>query len=43
MIVFAIGVSTNGQGGADHAGCDYASGNAIEVCASFGSSNTSLR
>jgi hypothetical protein len=29
---------TDGTGGADHGGCDYTSGAAIEVCASFGNS-----
>ncbi len=36
VIVFAMGGSTNGQGGADHMGCDFATGQDIEVCASFG-------
>jgi hypothetical protein len=39
VIVFALGGATDGTGGADHLGCDYTTGNAIEVCASFGSSN----
>ena len=38
VIVFALGGATDGTGGADHMGCDYATGNAIEVCAAFGSS-----
>jgi len=38
VIVFALGGATDGTGGADHMGCDYTSGNAIEVCASFGNS-----
>jgi hypothetical protein len=38
VIVFALGGATDGTGGADHMGCDYTSGAAIEVCASFGSS-----
>jgi hypothetical protein len=38
VIVFALGGQTDGTGGADHMGCDYVSGNAIEVCASFGNS-----
>jgi len=38
VIVFALGGATDGTGGADHMGCDYVSGNAIEVCASFGRS-----
>src|ERR1700693_505026 len=38
VIVFALGDATDGTGGADHDGCDYTSGAAIEVCASFGNS-----
>lgn len=38
MIIFALGGATDGTGGADHYGCDYNVGNAIEVCASFGNS-----
>jgi hypothetical protein len=38
VIVFALGGATDGTGGADHMGCDYSSGAAIEVCASFGNS-----
>jgi len=38
VIVFALGGQTDGTGGADHMGCDYVSGAAIEVCASFGQS-----
>src|ERR1700674_3009198 len=38
IIVFALGGMTDGTGGADHMGCDYTSGAAIEVCASFGTS-----
>jgi hypothetical protein len=37
-IIFALGGPTDGTGGADHAGCDYSTGNAIEVCAAFGNS-----
>jgi len=37
-IVFALGGATDGTGGADHMSCDYATGGAIEVCASFGNS-----
>ena len=33
VIVFALGGATDGTGGADHMGCDYTSGAAIEVCA----------
>src|SRR5689334_13892195 len=40
VIVYAIGGATDGTGGADHGGCDYDTGAAIEVCASYG---TSLR
>lgn len=36
VIVFALGGQTDGTGGADHGGCTFASGNAIEVDASFG-------
>ena len=38
VIVFALGGATDGTGGADHMGCDYTTGNAIEVCAAFGNS-----
>jgi hypothetical protein len=38
VIVFALGGATDGTGGADHMGCDYVTGNAIEVCASYGNS-----
>ena len=38
VIVFALGGNTDGTGGADHMGCDYTVGNAIEVCAAFGNS-----
>jgi hypothetical protein len=38
VIIFALGGATDGTGGADHMGCDYINGAAIEVCASFGSS-----
>jgi len=38
VIVFALGGATDGTGGADHMGCDYVNGAAIEVCASFGNS-----
>jgi hypothetical protein len=37
-IVFAINGQTDGTGGADHDGCDFRTGNAIEVDASFGNS-----
>jgi hypothetical protein len=37
-IIFALGGATDGTGGADHGGCDYSTGNAIELCASFGNS-----
>jgi hypothetical protein len=37
VIVYAIGGSTDGTGGADHGGCDFTTGNAIEVDASYGS------
>ena len=38
VIVFALGGATDGTGGADHMGCDYSTGAAIEVSASFGNS-----
>jgi hypothetical protein len=38
VIIFALGGMTDGTGGADHNACDYTSGGAIEVCASFGNS-----
>jgi hypothetical protein len=37
VIIFALNGATDGTGGADHGGCDYTTGAAIEVCASFGS------
>ena len=39
VIVFALGGATDGTGGADHMACDYTSGNAIEVDASYGNSS----
>lgn len=38
VIVFALNGATDGSGGADHMGCDYVNGAAIEVDASFGNS-----
>lgn len=38
VIVFALNGATDGTGGADHMGCDYTTGSAIEVDASFGNS-----
>jgi len=38
-IVFALGGATDGTGGADHMGCDYSTGNNIEVDASYGNSS----
>lgn len=38
VIVFALNNATDGTGGADHMGCDYVNGAAIEVDASFGNS-----
>ena len=38
VIIFALGGATDGTGGADHGDCDYSTGNAIELCASFGNS-----
>lgn len=37
VIVYALGGATDGTGGADHGGCDFTTGNAIEVDASYGS------
>lgn len=39
-IVFALNGKTDGTGGADHGGCDFSTGNAIEVDASY---NQSMR
>ena len=36
VIVFALGGQTDGTGGADHGGCDYTTGNAIELDVSYG-------
>jgi hypothetical protein len=36
VILFALGGATDGTGGADHNGCDYTTGNAIEVDVSYG-------
>jgi hypothetical protein len=36
VIVFALNGQTDGTGGADHDGCDFNTGSAIEVDASFG-------
>lgn len=38
VILFALGGATDGTGGADHNGCDYTTGNAIEVDVSYGNS-----
>src|SRR5579864_7046204 len=38
VVVFALDGATDGTGGADHMGCDYTTGAAIEVCASFDNS-----
>ena len=38
IVVFALGGKTDGTGGADHGGCTFTNGNAIEVDASFGNS-----
>jgi hypothetical protein len=38
VVVFALGGKTDGTGGADHGGCTFSVGNAIEVDASFGTS-----
>ena len=39
VILFALGGATDGTGGADHNGCDYTTGNAIEVDVSYGNSD----
>jgi hypothetical protein len=39
VVIYAMGGATDGSGGADHGGCDFTVGNAIEVDASFGSPN----
>lgn len=36
VIVFALSGRTDGTGGADHNGCDFQTGENIEVCAAFG-------
>ena len=36
VIVFALDGRTDGNGGADHMGCDFVTGASIEACASFG-------
>jgi hypothetical protein len=38
VIIFALNGMTDGTGGADHMGCDYTTGAAIEIDASFGNS-----
>ena len=38
VIVFALNGQTDGTGGADHDGCDFTTGNAIEVDTSYGNS-----
>jgi hypothetical protein len=38
VIIFALNGATDGTGGADHNGCDFVTGAAIEVCAAFGES-----
>jgi len=38
VIIFALGGMTDGTGGAVYAGCDYTTGAAIEMCASFDNS-----
>jgi hypothetical protein len=39
VIVFALGGQTDGTGGADHGGCDFVTGNAIEVDVAYGHPN----
>jgi hypothetical protein len=38
VILFALNGQTDGTGGADHGGCDFTTGNAIEVDVSYGNS-----
>src|ERR1700681_329879 len=38
VIIFALCGATHRTGGADHMGCDYMTGNNIELCAAFGNS-----
>jgi hypothetical protein len=38
VILYALGGATDGTGGADHLGCDYTNGAAIEVDVSYGNS-----
>jgi hypothetical protein len=38
VVVFALNGQTDGTGGADHGGCDFTTGNAIEVDVSYGNS-----
>ena len=42
VMVCALNGPTDGTGGADHDGCDFVTGNAIEVDASYGDSNRVL-
>jgi hypothetical protein len=42
VIVFALNGATDGTGGADHGGCDFTTGNAIEVDAALGNANRVL-
>ncbi len=39
VVIFALQGATDGTGGADHSGCDFTTGSAIEVDASFGRSD----
>jgi hypothetical protein len=39
VIIFALGGQTDGTGGADHDACNFTTGGAIEVCASYGNSS----
>src|SRR6516165_3496345 len=39
VIIYALNGATDGTGGADHGGCDFTTGNAIEVDAAYGPSN----
>jgi hypothetical protein len=43
VIVYALSGATDGTGGADHASCNYVTGNALEVDATFSGANSAAR
>ena len=43
VMVYALNGPTDGTGGADHGGCDFTTGSAIEVDATFSSANSADR